>query len=99
MRPPNQTHYPRTCPRISAWVALYRVQWRRADTRREGQSMATEPPTTFGDWLRRYRLAAGLTQELLAERAGLSVRGISDLERGRRSSPYYGTVRMIADAL
>ena len=36
----------------------------------------------IGDVLRRLRLARGLTQELLAERTGLSVRGISDLERG-----------------
>ena len=41
--------------------------------------------TEFGDLLRRYRTAAGLTQEELAERAGLSTRGISDLERGARS--------------
>ena len=34
--------------------------------------------------LRRYREAAGLTQETLAQRAGLSARGISDLERGAR---------------
>jgi non-specific serine/threonine protein kinase len=36
--------------------------------------------TGFGDLLRHYRLAAGLTQEELAERAGLSSRGVSDLE-------------------
>ncbi len=37
----------------------------------------------FGDLLRRHRLAAGLTQEALAERSGLSPRSIQDLERGR----------------
>ena len=40
----------------------------------------------FGDVLRRYRVAAGLTQEALAERAALSARGISDLERAARST-------------
>ena len=39
---------------------------------------------SFGDLLRRLRSAASLSQEELAERAGLSVRGISDLERGLR---------------
>jgi transcriptional regulator with XRE-family HTH domain len=38
----------------------------------------------FGSLLRRYRTSAGLTQEELAERAGLSRRGIADLERGAR---------------
>ena len=37
------------------------------------------PP--FADLLKRHRLAAGLSQEELAERAGLSPRGVSDLER------------------
>jgi transcriptional regulator with XRE-family HTH domain len=32
--------------------------------------------------LLQHRLAAGLSQEELAKRAGLSRRGISDLERG-----------------
>ena len=41
----------------------------------------------------------GLTQEELAERSGLSARGISDLERGRRSRPYFETVRLLASAL
>jgi transcriptional regulator with XRE-family HTH domain len=39
-------------------------------------------PQGFGVSLRHYRLAAGLTQDQLAERAGLRARGISDLERG-----------------
>lgn len=40
--------------------------------------------SSFGELLRRYREVADLTQEALAERAHLSVRGISDLERGAR---------------
>jgi predicted ATPase/DNA-binding XRE family transcriptional regulator len=53
----------------------------------------------FGESLRRYRIAAGLTQEELAERAGLSTRGIQDLERGARQSPRQATVRRLAAAL
>jgi predicted ATPase/DNA-binding XRE family transcriptional regulator len=53
----------------------------------------------FGTALRHYRVSAGLSQEGLAERAGLSVRGISDLERGARTFPRLETVRMLADAL
>ncbi|MBV9356705.1 MAG: helix-turn-helix domain-containing protein, partial [Chloroflexi bacterium] len=53
----------------------------------------------FGALLRRYRAAAGLSQEALAERAGLSRRGIADLERGARAFPYGETVRRLADAL
>ena len=44
-------------------------------------------------------MAAGLSQEALAERAGLSARAISDLERGARRAPYRETVRLLADAL
>jgi transcriptional regulator with XRE-family HTH domain len=54
---------------------------------------------SFGDLLRRYRLAAGLTQEELAARAGLSVRGLSDLERGARRTPRRETVQLLCDAL
>ena len=56
-------------------------------------------PPAFGDLLRQHRLAAGVTQEELAERAGMSARGISDLERGARSHPHRETVRLLADAL
>jgi predicted ATPase/DNA-binding XRE family transcriptional regulator len=45
------------------------------------------------------REAAGLTQEDLAARAGLSAKGISDLERGARRRPHPHTVRALADAL
>jgi predicted ATPase/DNA-binding XRE family transcriptional regulator len=54
---------------------------------------------TFGDLLRHHRRAGGLTQEALAERAGISVRAISDLERGSRTHPYRETATLLADAL
>src|SRR3712207_3086023 len=53
----------------------------------------------FGARLRRLREAASLTQEELAARAGLTAKGISDLERGARQRPYPHTVRSLADAL
>jgi len=56
-------------------------------------------PRSFGELLRRFRIEAGLTQEDLAERAGLSARGVQDLERGLRRSPYPATTRRLAEAL
>jgi predicted ATPase/DNA-binding XRE family transcriptional regulator len=55
--------------------------------------------SSFGALLRTFRIAAGLTQEALAERAGLSVRGISDLERGAREHPHHDTVELLVQAL
>ena len=52
-----------------------------------------------GEWLRQQRVAAGLTQEDLAERSGVSVRAIADLERGRTRKPYPSSVRALARAL
>ena len=53
----------------------------------------------FGRHLRHRREAAALSQEALAERAGLSARGIRDLDRGVRGLPRLETVRLLADAL
>ena len=61
--------------------------------------MSPEQDASFGHRLRRLREAAGLTQEELAGRSGLSPNAISDLERGRRRHPYPHTVRSLADAL
>src|SRR5579859_8009349 len=61
--------------------------------------MPHERPADFGHLLQRLRAAAGLSQQELAERAGLSERGISDLERGKRLSPHPATVRRLAGAL
>jgi tetratricopeptide (TPR) repeat protein/transcriptional regulator with XRE-family HTH domain len=56
-------------------------------------------PITFAALLRQYRLAAGLTQAQLAEGAGLSSRGISDLERGARRLPRRDTLALLTTAL
>jgi len=61
--------------------------------------METEQSPLFADALKRYRQAAGLTQEALAERAGLSREAISALERGARQSPHKDTVQLLATAL
>ena len=55
-------------------------------------------PASFGDLVRQHRLDARLTQAALAERAGISVRAIQDLERsvGR---PQRDTARRLAEAL
>src|ERR1700722_3897694 len=54
---------------------------------------------SFGALLREFRLAARLSQEALAERAGMSARGISDLEREIHRAPYQQTVNLLLDAL
>ena len=54
---------------------------------------------SFAALLKRQRLAAGLTQEALAERAGLSAKAVGDLERDPDRSPRLGTVTLLADAL
>ena len=48
--------------------------------------------TTFGAALRSMRLAAGLSQGALAERAGLSEKAVGALERGDRTTPRPATV-------
>ena len=54
---------------------------------------------SFAVLLKRQRLAAGLTQEALAERAGLNAKTVSDLERNRGRSPRLATVTLLAAAL
>ncbi|MGL5930438.1 MAG: helix-turn-helix domain-containing protein [Dermatophilaceae bacterium] len=65
---------------------------------------ATHPPVVlagggFAGALATARSVAGLTQEQLAERAGLSARGVGHLERGSRTRPRRDTVRRLANAL
>lgn len=53
----------------------------------------------IGLWLRRRREEAGLSREELAARSGLSLRAISDLERGRTRRPYPKSISLLTAAL
>ena len=72
------------------------VPWRQVGG---GMPVVEPPAVSFAGLLRRLRIDAGLTQEQLAEAAGLSYRSISDLERGINLTPRKETVRLLADAL
>src|SRR5579875_2466749 len=64
-----------------------------------GMGDDARPGREFGRLLRGYRAAAGLTQEELAHRSGLSVRALSDMERGATAMPFARSGRLLADAL
>lgn len=49
--------------------------------------------------LKKYRIAAGLTQEQLAERSGISRITIANIERGSQSFVKSSTIIKLADAL
>src|SRR5437773_1586227 len=53
----------------------------------------------LGRTLKRVRLAAGMTQEELAERAGISGRTVSDVERGLRTLVHHDTARRLTAVL
>ena len=66
---------------------------------RHGDGDATQPVRSFGDLLRSHRLRAGLSQEGLAERAGISAKAIGAIEQGARRAPYRHTTELLATAL
>ena len=53
----------------------------------------------LGRLVRAHRARLGLTQEQVAQRAGLSERTLRNLEGGRIRRPYPDTIRRLADAL
>ena len=61
--------------------------------------MAEQPELGFAGLLRRLRAEARLTQEELAEAAGLSLRAVSDLERGIHRTARKDTAGLLAEAL
>ena len=61
-------------------------------------AMNTPADMLFGPLLKRYRMQAGLTQEALADRAGVSRRGIQALERGE-NKPQKETAQRLVTAL
>ena len=61
--------------------------------------MAEQPELGFAKLLRQLRAKTGLTQEELAQAAGLSLRAVSDLERGIHRTAHKDTAGLLADAL
>jgi len=61
--------------------------------------MAEQPALGFAGLLRQLRAQARLTQEELAEAAGLSPRSVSDLERGINRTSRKDTAELLAAAL
>ena len=66
---------------------------------KETDEVDTGTGLAFGDLLRLRRASAGLTQEDLAERTGLTTQAISLLERGERRRPQRYTVQKLAESL
>jgi transcriptional regulator with XRE-family HTH domain len=60
---------------------------------------AEQPVPNFGGLLRQLRTQARLTQEELAQAAGLSPRSVSDLERGISRTARKNTAGLLAEAL
>ncbi len=54
---------------------------------------------SIGDRIRTARKAAGLSQEELARRAGMSLKGMGDIERGLIPDPHYSSLSKIANGL
>jgi transcriptional regulator with XRE-family HTH domain len=73
------------------------------------ETMKCRPPTSAPNYcadmghlagvLRSFREDAAMTQEELADKAGLSVRTVSDIERGLRKRLYHDTAERLATAL
>jgi predicted ATPase/DNA-binding XRE family transcriptional regulator len=68
-------------------------------TQGQSRNEVSEHDDSFSTRLRGLRKDAGLTQQELAQRAGLSLNAVHALERGARKHPYPHTVRSLADAL
>ena len=62
-------------------------------------SVSRDAVPSFAMLLKHYRRAAGLTQAQLTERAGLSARAISSLERGVNQFPRRETLQLLIAAL
>jgi transcriptional regulator with XRE-family HTH domain len=85
---------------VAAETALNCDGGRRRDVQRDaGGAGPAAVQGPLGRLVRAHRARLGLTQEEVAQRAGLSERTLRNLEAGRSSRPYPDTIRRLADAL
>src|SRR5690348_1017309 len=80
-------------------LAAARASGNAMTTLNDPADSAHNASSPFGALLRRYRTLAGLSQESLAGRAGVSVRAVSDLERGVNRTPRAETLDLLVTAL
>lgn len=85
--------------RRSSSASLWEGCCRHDRGHRTGEGAVVDELAPFGLRLRAGRLAARISQEELAERSGVSLRTISNLERGRTLWPHRDTLQRLADAL
>src|ERR1700722_9921749 len=76
-----------------------RHRFRKAQVSKGTGAVAEQPGPGFAGLLRQLRTGAKLTQEELAQAAGLSPRSVSDLERGIHRNAHKKTAGFPADAL
>ena len=84
---------------VLAALALPTCQAAGGGLRRDARIVVEPSVLEFAGLLRQLRAQAGLTQEELAEAAGLSPRSVSDLERGINRTARKDTALLLADAL
>ena len=82
-----------TTPPVQGWRTTRQKPGRTAGL------PAVSASRSLAEQLRGLRNAADLTLEGLAERSGVSVRTLSDIERGVSSAPQRRTVQALADGL
>jgi len=58
-----------------------------------------QPPPTLGRLLREHRQRAGMRQEDLARRAGVSIRTLRDIEQDRVRRPQHRSIQRLVAAL
>jgi predicted ATPase/DNA-binding NarL/FixJ family response regulator/DNA-binding XRE family transcriptional regulator len=78
---------------------LPRVVAAEADDGEPRSKSRSRAPESIGGQIRLFRERAGLSQEALAERAGLGVSTLAAIERNRRRRPHPHTIEALARAL
>jgi transcriptional regulator with XRE-family HTH domain len=56
-------------------------------------------PSLIGQRIKHFREAAGLTQQQLAVKAGLSSSNLAQIEQGQKTDPRVSTILALADAM
>jgi transcriptional regulator with XRE-family HTH domain len=84
------------CPSTLAWGIL---TGRDPVQSERGSVAVLDVLMPLKDQLRKLRIAAGLTQQALAVKAGLSISNVIHIEAGRIPDPRVSTVKALADAL